>query len=60
MATLTYSRLEGVFVMEVEVGSSAFQQHCLVIMPHQGPCSGQGTVTLFNICKLLITEDSAP
>lgn len=46
--------------MEVDVGSSAFQQHCLVIMPHQGPCSGQGTVTLFNICKLLITEDSAP
>lgn len=60
MAALTYSRLEGAFVREMDVDGSALQQRCSVIMHHQGPSSGHGTVSLFNICKLLITEDSAP
>lgn len=60
MAALTDSKLEGVFIGELVMDGSAFQQHCSLIMHHQGPSSGQGTVALFNICKLLITEDSAP
>lgn len=60
VSALTYSRLEGTFAGKVVVGGSALQQHCLMIVHHQGPSSGQGTVSLFSICKLLITEDSAP
>lgn len=62
MAALTYSRLEGALGRGrgVDMDGSALQQHCSMIMHHQGPSSGQGTMSLFNICKLLIPEDSAP
>lgn len=60
VSALTYSRLEGAFAGEVAVGGSALQQHCLMITHYKGPSSGRGTVSLFSICKLLITEDSAP
>lgn len=47
-----------VFVQELDGGGSALQQPCSVIRPHEGSSSGQGTMSLFSLCKFLLPEAS--
>lgn len=52
------SSWEGVFVQEVDGDGSALQQLCSVIRPREGSSSGQGTTSLFSVCKFLLAEGS--